>query len=330
MERGFQAMLLRGESSGDMLPEFTGKTTDETYINDLYSSLNAQSFLLHSLDYGYGTFPTVDSAAVGYEYYPASQSKEVTECLANVDWKLKIPKCEPSSNEVVSDVPTEPFDFIAKCFDSVSRDRNLRFLQLPELQSLEQGHDGFGFPESPGKRVKSVSSTCPDSRTLESMVRNFQLSNYFTGVQPPEIQPPAVVPASTLARLRRQRLSEKTRCLQKLLPWDKKMDMATMLEEAYKYVKFLQAQISVLQSMPGDSSSSFATQNPSHFNLFGGLGKLNRQQLLQVLVNSPVVQTTLYSKGCCVYSIEQLVLLKKIAERKALFQQMVLHPSTVP
>ncbi|GFY99128.1 hypothetical protein Acr_13g0005290 [Actinidia rufa] len=292
MERGFQAMLLRGESSADMLPEFTGQTTDETYINDLYSSFNAQSFLLHSLDYGYGTFPTVDSAAVGYEYYPASQSKEESA--------------------------------------SIRLDRNLRFLQLPELQSLEQGHDGFGFPESPGKRVKSVSPTCPDSRTLESMVRNFQLSNYFTGVQPPEIQPPAVVPASTLARLRRQRLSEKTRCLQKLLPWDKKMDMATMLEEAYKYVKFLQAQISVLQSMPGDSSSSFATQNPSHFNLFGGLGKLNRQQLLQVLVNSPVVQTTLYSKGCCVYSIEQLVLLKKIAERKALFQQMVLHPSTVP
>ncbi|XP_020549789.1 uncharacterized protein LOC105162763 [Sesamum indicum] len=54
-------------------------------------------------------------------------------------------------------------------------------------------------------------------------------------------------------RRQQQRLSDKTRCLQRLLPWDEKMDMATVLEEAYKYIRFLQAQVRVLQSMPCES-----------------------------------------------------------------------------
>lgn len=121
---------------------------------------------------------------------------------------------------------------------------------------------------------------------------------------------------------RQHRLSDKTRCLQKLLPWDEKMDMATVLEEAYKYIKFLQAQVRVLQSMPCESGSA---ANGTTTNIGGGdLGRLNRQQLLQVVMNSPVVQTQLYSKGCCLYSVEQLVLLKKNAEREALCHQMML------
>lgn len=88
------------------------------------------------------------------------------------------------------------------------------------------------------------------------------------------------------------------------------MDMATMLEEAYKYVKFLQAQLAALQSMPAVASSTSSAGVES----FGGLGRLNRNQLLQVLVNSPVAQTTLYSKGCCVFSLEQLGLLERLAD----------------
>ncbi|KAG2371635.1 Transcription factor bHLH87 Basic helix-loop-helix protein [Vigna angularis] len=91
-----------------------------------------------------------------------------------------------------------------------------------------------------------------------------------------------VIPQSNLARQRRQKLSEKTRCLQKLMPWDKKMDQGTLLEEAYKYVRFLQAQFRVLQSMPSHSSSSSPSfrQNSA---VFVDLEKLNRSQLLQPL-----------------------------------------------
>lgn len=106
------------------------------------------------------------------------------------------------------------------------------------------------------------------------------------------------------------------------------MDTATMLEETYKYVKYLQAQIKVLQSMP-----------PIEFNHVGGsshddvsgvhsaLALLNRQQLLQVLLNSPVGQTWLSSQGCCVFSYEQLVLLKQAADKKAALKRMMFHGS---
>ncbi|XP_022930851.1 transcription factor bHLH117-like isoform X2 [Cucurbita moschata] len=108
---------------------------------------------------------------------------------------------------------------------------------------------------------------------------------------------------------------------EKLLPWDKKMDISTMLEGAFKYVKFLQAQLLALQSMPCESAIS--TNSNHHISgVFGGLERLSRNQLLQVLVNSPVAQTMLCSQSCCVFSAEQLGLIQKIAEKRVLLQQI--------
>uniref|UniRef100_A0A7N0TIT7 BHLH domain-containing protein n=1 Tax=Kalanchoe fedtschenkoi TaxID=63787 RepID=A0A7N0TIT7_KALFE len=116
--------------------------------------------------------------------------------------------------------------------------------------------------------------------------------------------PATVVPSSALARQRRSRMSDKTRCLQKLIPLERQMDTATLYEETYKYIKFLEAQISVLLSMPVQAPCS-----PDLLQLvdvYGGLGRLNRQQMLQVLVNSQVAQTLMYTNGWCVFSAEQL------------------------
>ncbi|MED6183500.1 hypothetical protein PIB30_038427 [Stylosanthes scabra] len=135
-------------------------------------------------------------------------------------------------------------------------------------------------------------------------------------------------PKSNFARQRRQKLSEKTRCLQKLMPWDKKMDQATLFEQAYTYVKFLQAQVCVLQSMPYHTPPP---PPPPSFNNggrgcvfgFGDLERLSRNQLLQVLVNSPVAQTVMSSQGLCVFSMEQLDLLTKLSsERRLLLESM--------
>ncbi|KAL7142251.1 hypothetical protein ABFS83_08G111500 [Erythranthe nasuta] len=96
-------------------------------------------------------------------------------------------------------------------------------------------------------------------------------------------------------------VGEKTRCLRKLLPWEGKMDMATVLEEAYKYIKFLRAQVSALQSMPRQSTHTSGGGGE------GELGRLNRQQLMQVVVNSPVAQRQLYTNECCIYSVEHQI-----------------------
>ncbi|XP_047306216.1 transcription factor bHLH52 [Impatiens glandulifera] len=167
-----------------------------------------------------------------------------------------------------------------------------------------------------------ISSTVYDFNVTDSNIIDRSLV-YLTGAKHPVRQPEEIkMYTSSLARNRRQKYSEKIRCLQKILPWDKKMNMATMLEEAYKYVKFLQAQVSILQSMPYNSSTCYSSSSshvisPIPGDFYGGLGKLNRQQLLQVLVNSPVAQTLLYSRGCCVYSVEQLSLLREIEKAKA-------------
>ncbi|DAD49548.1 TPA_asm: hypothetical protein HUJ06_031982 [Nelumbo nucifera] len=169
--------------------------------------------------------------------------------------------------------------FRSESFDQTLPLCDWRFRRLRDLCSIEQASKDLGISTS-------------------SHMQQNELAIVESSPQAPKRSPPssAAVHMSTLARQRRKKIGDRTRCMLKLIPWDKKISMAMLLEEAYKYIEFLKAQLRALQTMPCQSSIEWEVL-PGNVGLeLGGLEKKNQQQLLQVLVNSPVAQTILYSK----------------------------------
>ncbi|KAL6196799.1 hypothetical protein ACLB2K_032412 [Fragaria x ananassa] len=74
-----------------------------------------------------------------------------------------------------------------------------------------------------------------------------------------KVEERSVSPQSIVTRERRRKITEKTQELGKLVPGGSKMNTAEMLTAAYNYVKFLQAQMGILQFMGSFQEVTAAT-----------------------------------------------------------------------
>ncbi|XP_027364760.1 transcription factor bHLH84 [Abrus precatorius] len=133
--------------------------------------------------------------------------------------------------------------------------RNVKSMKKSKLASIsntEEGRNG----DLQGQSLSSCCSEDDDSNASQEL--NGGGSSSFSpedstalnlkGKKSTSNRGSATDPQSVYARRRRERINERLRILQNLVPNGTKVDISTMLEEAVQYVKFLQLQIKLLSS----------------------------------------------------------------------------------
>ncbi|KAJ1376385.1 Myc-type, basic helix-loop-helix [Sesbania bispinosa] len=137
------------------------------------------------------------------------------------------------------------------CFESSSGYSSM----FNNAKEKQHGESSYGWlysePNVPGDSLKESSTQESVLKKRSSMVENMQNSNAkkpcttASKTAKPKSNP-SKDPQSVAAKNRRERISERLKILQELVPNGSKVDLVTMLEKAISYVKFLQLQVKVL------------------------------------------------------------------------------------
>jgi hypothetical protein len=181
-----------------------------------------------------------------------------------------------------------------------------------ENAGCSKGPRTVGSNENLPKNISAVATESQSVSPVSSLVKNNsncaekQQYRYQTG--------PSMNPQSKAALRRRQQNQEKFSSLEKRIPLRSKLDTAKMLEAAGNYVKFLEAQVHLLKSMPNGLGSAGTLNPPKGVGMSGSenvkvdsvrSGNLSGQEMLYVLLTSRAIQGKLFSEEKCVGTLQQ-------------------------
>ncbi|CAH9137772.1 unnamed protein product [Cuscuta epithymum] len=203
---------------------------------------------------------------------------------------LVLPEPTPVDPHFNSDYPV----FSGECFSlppDFSFQQDLAFRQpLPKRQKLFHSEEeditqscfGVFIPNPPRLHEFKPPPPLPELPRASLTAYSSEAESWMAGKKSDGGK--TLSPQSIAARERRRRITEKTQELAKLIPGGQKMNTAEMFQAAYNYIKFMQTQVSVLQSCLSPSQ-----ENEETF--------MNEE--LETLVGSSLIQEKLYSKDKC-------------------------------
>ncbi|KAK9697140.1 hypothetical protein RND81_08G017500 [Saponaria officinalis] len=151
----------------------------------------------------------------------------------------------PIDDDEVVDVKTsDSSESSKKRLKSSNVQNKKRNVKAKKSQKLTLGDDDDDDNEGPINRQGSITESLDDDDCSSKGTSIALNSNGKTRAS----RGSATDPQSLYARKRRERINERLKILQTLVPNGTKVDISTMLEEAVHYVKFLQLQIKLLSS----------------------------------------------------------------------------------